>query len=358
MNGGPCGKVRIPDNLADDWLEEMARQLDRGVSMFWAEKKTLPVFKLFVDLDIKGRLPGVSDLQVAQALQQEVVHYFQNIKSPTALLCTSTNPQKRGCHITWDNVFVDSMTALAMRDRWLHVCGSTWGSLTPSHEETRQKKTPEWTDIIDACVYTSNGLRMLWCQKSPDQPHYYVPHAVLEGEEQVVPVSEKDYKDDRQRYLKMASIRTMEKRASTNILDSANLMKQMSKKRKAAVDEAVECHDAEELFDMMRQTLPPCYRDAKLTVWKKSMVRGSPCWRVKSTSKFCINVNREHTSSNVWFQVTPHDIRQRCYCKRETLHGRNFSMCKDFVSPPIPFRPRFTKALQALSNTNLQASAN
>ena len=59
---------------------------------------------------------------------------------------------------------------------------------------------------------------------------------------------------------------------------------------------------------------------------------------------FCINVNRNHTSSGVFFQITPTGISQRCYCKKETLEGRSHGMCKHFSTLEVPL----TKVLQTL----------
>jgi hypothetical protein len=346
MCGGPYGKVLIKHDNLDSWLEELGLQLQHKKPMFWAEKKTQPVFKLFVDLDISTRLPDVPIIDIAKVLHTQVIDYFTG-ETPAALVATSTNPDKPGCHITWGNIYVDSMTALAMRDRWIQMCEKAWPKVAQTKEEAAKNIQSTWSDIVDKSVYTSNGLRMLWCQKNVNKPHCYVPHSLLEGKTSITTLTEQDWDKDRYKFLKMASIRTSETETTLNHLDAVNRLKQVSKKRKLQ-DDGVECKDAEVLFDMMRHTLPSCYRDAKLEVWKKSIVRGSPCWRVRCESKFCINVNREHTSSNVWFQVTPHEIRQRCYCGKDTLHGRNFSACKDFISPPIPFRPKFTKALQEL----------
>jgi hypothetical protein len=68
------------------------------------------------------------------------------------------------------------------------------------------------------------------------------------------------------------------------------------------------------------------------------------CFYAEPDDNFCINVDRNHTSSGVYFHITPTGISQKCYCKRETLDGRSYGMCKHFASPEIPL----TKVLKTL----------
>ena len=54
---------------------------------------------------------------------------------------------------------------------------------------------------------------------------------------------------------------------------------------------------------------------------------------VKSTSKYCENIKREHSSNHVKIVIEPKGlIHQECFCKCETLDGRLHGFCKDFKS--------------------------
>ena len=68
------------------------------------------------------------------------------------------------------------------------------------------------------------------------------------------------------------------------------------------------------------------------------------CYYAQPDDNFCINVNRQHTSSEIYFQITPNGICQKCYCKKETSIGRISGPCKDFASDIIPLN----KILQML----------
>ena len=58
-----------------------------------------------------------------------------------------------------------------------------------------------------------------------------------------------------------------------------------------------------------------------------------------------MNVNRNHTSSNIYFQIKPTGICQRCYCKRETVDGRLHGMCKEYASKETPLSNSVKKLL-------------
>lgn len=50
-------------------------------------------------------------------------------------------------------------------------------------------------------------------------------------------------------------------------------------------------------------------------------------------ANFCLNVNREHNSSTVYFTITERGVFQRCFCKKQTLDGRIMGVpCPNFVS--------------------------
>jgi hypothetical protein len=58
-----------------------------------------------------------------------------------------------------------------------------------------------------------------------------------------------------------------------------------------------------------------------------------------------MNVNRQHTSSNIYFQITPTGITQRCYCKKETIDGRLHGLCKEYASKEVPLTSTMKKTL-------------
>lgn len=335
MKGGAYGKMRIPDKLATSFLKAVATEFGAGRPMYWAEKRTTPVFRLFIDIDPKAQ--DVPMLQVAAKLHEDVLNSFVTDEAAKALVSLSTDQGKGGCHITWPNVFVDTSIAMAMREKWIQTCKGTWSLDTKD----------AWDEIIDACVYTTNGLRMLGCQKGVNKHHVYEPHVILDGRNEPEAVSKEEYAKNPYFYFEMASIRAPEAETTTHKLTCGT--SKPSRKRKSIDYTQVDiCQNIETLFDAMRQVLPSFYSGCKLTVTRQGISKGLPFWHVRCSSKFCINVNREHTSSNVWFHVTPCEVRQRCFSRKPTLKGRSFCLCKDFRSPIMPFTKGWRERLSSL----------
>jgi hypothetical protein len=51
---------------------------------------------------------------------------------------------------------------------------------------------------------------------------------------------------------------------------------------------------------------------------------------VSTNSKYCENLKRNHASNHVWFLISGDSIRQKCFCRCETIRGRINGFCKDF----------------------------
>jgi hypothetical protein len=51
---------------------------------------------------------------------------------------------------------------------------------------------------------------------------------------------------------------------------------------------------------------------------------------------YCMNLRNDHNSNNVYFVITKDGLRQKCFCRCDTLERRASGKCKDFVSKPFP----------------------
>ena len=63
---------------------------------------------------------------------------------------------KTGVHLIWPKLWVDQKTALWIRSKIVSYLEQECGS--------RPNWNP-WGDVVDECVYTANGLRMVGCHK-------------------------------------------------------------------------------------------------------------------------------------------------------------------------------------------------
>jgi hypothetical protein len=50
----------------------------------------------------------------------------------------------------------------------------------------------------------------------------------------------------------------------------------------------------------------------------------------RHTSRFCMNVEREHHSSNIYFLITRHGARQCCYSRKDDNVGQKHCLCEQF----------------------------
>ena len=53
---------------------------------------------------------------------------------------------------------------------------------------------------------------------------------------------------------------------------------------------------------------------------------------IKTGSKYCLNLGRNHNSCGIYFFGSPYGIFQKCLCPCNTLEGRKNGYCKDFTS--------------------------
>lgn len=353
MKGGPYGRIQVPDRLASDFLRQLGESLMKGEAMHWAEKRT-PVFKLFVDIDLKI---DVSIYEVTSVLQEVVQRKFPSLQ-PHAIACwprVNNNgvfepPEyqerkkedgsvevvfKNGCHITWTNIFVDTPTALGMRLAWIKRCKEC------INDEI------DWGQILDACVYTTNGLRMIGCYKGDQRSPVYVPFQEMIGDEEKKLTG--NYLQDAVEFVRKTSIRLQPDVGLTPTRVIKDEDYSNCKKRKHPAGPVTMAHpDQEVVLDAMRAVLPRVWKDSKIYITKQSKYKGMPSWLVSSTSRFCLNVGREHNSSKVYFDVTPEYMRQRCYSDKDTLQGRIYCKCRNYVSKKIMFPPQTRKALAEL----------
>jgi Herpesviridae UL52/UL70 DNA primase len=94
-----------------------------------------------------------------------------------------------------------------------------------------------------------------------------------------------------------------------------------------------------------------CYHAAtpvltsKFTAVCKGGTDDDPVFFARSTSRYCLNIGKEHNSNNVYFLLGKQGAYQMCFCRCETLEGRRHGMCKDFHSAVFPLTKDLTIAL-------------
>lgn len=62
-----------------------------------------------------------------------------------------------------------------------------------------------------------------------------------------------------------------------------------------------------------------------------------PALLIKTNSRFCMNIGREHNSCGVYFYVTPFGLTQKCLCSCNKMDGRRNGLCADYTSTIYKF---------------------
>jgi len=74
---------------------------------------------------------------------------------------------------------------------------------------------------------------------------------------------------------------------------------------------------------------------------RKSDSSRNECYWATSDSKYCLNVEREHSSAEIYFEIDYDKITQRCYSSKKTTHDRIDGLCKEYKSKkffPLPIK--------------------
>ena len=174
------GKARVPDESAGAFLNAYAIAVVRGPPPSLVELRT-PVFRLFLDLDVRVALDARLEFADVMCILQKRAAAFFAVDLPRAVVCDTEPKQqedgstKAGRHVVWTNVWASASTALAYR-------AAVVEDLEAALPDACVKS---WAQVVDACVFTSNGLRMPFSAKGRAGSGVYLPAAVWEGEQLV-----------------------------------------------------------------------------------------------------------------------------------------------------------------------------
>lgn len=314
------GKARVPDDMATLFLNAYANAIVRGDTPSISECRT-PVFRLFMDLDIKAKTSSLDTLRdIGLFIAQQASMFFVCEVPEVTVLTTQpkvivgTENVKHGVHLVWANVFTSSHIALAFR------------TILVEKLETKFKDLfcISWDSIVDVCVYKSSGLRMPFSYKGTE-PRFYAPSATILGSmwhDTPAPAT-----------LTVSFVREWVLKTS---IRAPGILR-------TPLHEGIEVPDGDgkdhtldatyaslsefaHVLPRLDAALPFVYVGQKFV----SVLRMDNCFIIRSSSRYCANLGRAHNTNNVYFVLTRQGISQRCYCRCETTDGRKFGMCKDF----------------------------
>lgn len=170
MNGKGGGVLVVPDSMHTEFLKIYSKDIQNGVIHYLIEKRT-PLFRWMADLDFKGPKEIVREqiIMYVKKIQTVIRSFYPDVNDMKNENCffdvivlttelgihETTGEVKTGIHLVMPNLPVTQAECLDMRL-----------TLVAEFEMMGKKTNTElhgwnsWEDILDECVYRSNGLRM------------------------------------------------------------------------------------------------------------------------------------------------------------------------------------------------------
>ena len=322
------GKARVPDESSGAFLNAYAIAVVQGARPCVVELRT-PVFKLFLDLDIKvpAGSDGVDACAVMRILQSRVPLFFC-VEQPRAIVCTTQPTEKdglvkQGRHVVWTNVLATSSSALAFRD----------AVLADLEQSLPGACSAPWASVVDACVFRANGLRMPFSEKGRAGTAVYRPVEVWEGAacQPVEPVAGVSAV---RRWVHELSVRTFmedETPLQDGVVVEAGAQGEQGE-RLCGTSRSLREYEA--VLPLLDAALPIQFTGQRFT----GVIKAESCYLLRSSSLYCMNKGGRHSTCGIYFILSLKGIRQACYCRCDTAEGRKYGQCRDFKSDiwPVP----------------------
>jgi hypothetical protein len=344
------GVLCVPESSNDDFIHEYSRGvIMRGRPSCIVEYKPR-VFRMFYDLDIVTKDIKMAKMMSAGDFQENVKNimhiiciatvFLFDVTKTSATICISNVPKKKGdeikigIHITFDNIFVTSPTALHIREKVLELL--------------RVEENPfanSWEQIVDSAVFKGSGMRLPWAAKHDDLKRVYIPRVeyLLDSEESGI-IETRLFPDEIVKSL--ASVKEVISKTCLRARGG------LTKLRNPEID--IECSSPTNSGNFSHASLKeyssgigeierliPSQYEGKVT----GVIKADHVYMFRHSSRYCENVGRNHKSSNTYFLVSKSGMRQCCYSRKEEDVGQKYCRCSDFRGEYIKLPAALTEEL-------------
>ena len=344
------GVLCVPESSNDDFIHEYSRGVLMGGRPSCIVEYKPRVFRMFYDLDIVTKDIHMAKLMSAGDFQENVKNimhiiciatvFLFDVARSSATICISNVPKKKGdeikvgIHITFDNIFVTSPTALHIREKLLELLNVEENPFANS-----------WEQIVDSAVFKGSGMRLPWAAKHDDLKRVYVPRVeyLLDSEESDI-IETKLFPDEI-----IKSLSSVKDVISKTCLRARGVL---TKLRNPEID--IECssptnsgnfshaslREYSSAIGEIERLIPPQY-EGKVT----GVIKADHVYMFRHSSRYCENVARNHKTSNTYFLVSKAGMRQCCYSRKEEDVGQKYCRCSDFRGEYIKLPPSLTEEL-------------
>ena len=348
------GIWKIPVEKYQEFLKLLSIDLQNGEKHYISENRT-SVFKFICDLDFyETAIISIKQIEIIVNTIQEIIYeYFGLSKviicgsdSKTAVI-ESVEYVKSGFHLVWPDIWITRDIAKAIRLIIIKKLTLEYGERNPVNS---------WDDVVDLAVYEDNGLRMIGCRKMGickscknkrefretcetclgngkiDENRVYSPKSVLPSDTEYFNKLQSVYFTVCETSIYNYQALPETKLLITPLIAPVAVVKKKVNKASKGDEETIK------IEKFIKSNFKEKYSDCVI----KKITKVDERYFVELENNFCMNVNRNHTSSGVYFQIRSSGICQRCYCKKTTTEGRLFGGCDSFSSKEIPL----SKSLQ------------
>jgi hypothetical protein len=357
------GIWKIPKENYLEFLKNLATDLHAGEKHYISENRG-DIFRFICDLDFYEETI-ISPKQVGHVVKviQDIVEEYYG--EQRVIVCgadsktvkiNETEFIKSGFHLVFPKVWITTDNAKKLRTLFIEKLIETF-----SERESHNK----WEDVVDLAVYTDNGLRMVGCRKigackvcknkkevrdtcvacegvgKKDENRVYKAVSVYPENNEYLKSIQNDY------YILLldTSIYNYTSQLETALLQEIPVKLEIGKKK----TKSKSVPNGNELETKIENFIHKNFKEhySKSTVTKVTLNKEDNMYYVclSESDNYCMNVNRHHTSSGIYFQIKQTGISQRCYCKKTTTDGRLHGSCTTYCSKEIPLSKPFQKAL-------------
>jgi len=399
MNGASGGRIAIRESAADGFFAAYGEDLARGHKLFVIERRS-EVFNMHLDCDFKT-IPSDHSLRTfASAVHRAVAAYFGG-GSPRAagcIICAVLNEdgvsrKAPGLHIMFPFAPVDETAALWIRAGVVHALAGLRGF-----------ENEDWATVIDICVLTTAGLRMVGSDKCKTCPachnsaenrpfcelcghvgkvaeeKIYWPHLAWPEDDSELQDCLAEAKANPAHAARLCSTR---KPAGTRVCENFSIPPgappcatkkrvraspgetsdrvyvlgddgpDLPKAKKSKVLQ-LEVKEAGLLLKALR-AYHPAYGDIEIKEvreWKNGKSSTAVVKVAGFGSRHCLNKGSDHASQSIYFVVTPQGgLAQRCFSRKETQ--RKCGLCGSFSSTSKPITAELRAALFSDAGANV-----
>lgn len=384
------GNLHINKEDMEEFYIEYARDMISGQKNYITELRT-PIFKYFIDLDIFDDefYSGKKLFKIITKIQTALSYFFKRHNFNSDVYVCTTPPKnvkkdeneyvKTGVHLIWPYIHVTQEIALFLRQFIIQYLEKKLG-------ERQNHNT--WDDVIDESVYNQNGLRMIGSYKATlcricknKEPnihgcnicfgigrnlgiHTYTLTHIISDKKTTKKKALKEIQKQQSKMIQLLSIRTLKLKSNINIeepypswfdiniaskknkkvvgeiLKKARFQRNACGKNNETVDDPVVLKTIE---DFVKSTFgtKEYYKNISIKTVRKSTSARKECYWVATDSNYCLNVCRNHTSAEIYFEINFDKIVQRCFSIKKATHDRKNGVCKDFKSSkifPVPLK--------------------